>query len=290
MRLLTRIPRLVATLIMVVSVVGYMVFVHSSHLDRKDLSSLVIEQTGVEALKPQPVESELVAPAKSSFTEMKKAWSIDPSQTGGYGKEWSGSTTSGDAVTQLVELLPTSAEAKLVRAEAVAEYSDTKTLKAADTTLTSRFTLSTVPGAVGVTLVTAKSGTTSATSGTAIVYQIGRVVAVEYIQSSTGGLTRANATTIAVAEHALLERNEPTFSMVVTSRPLWSSVIYILAAVVLIGLVLIVPRWVGRRRIHQHARRETQARYEYRARGAKAMRRRRPPTWAQPARRARSTR
>jgi hypothetical protein len=290
MELRARPPQLVAALILVASVVGYVLFVQSSHIDRTHLSSLVIEHTGVGALKPKPAESELVAPAKSSFAEMKKAWSVDPSQTGGYGKEWGGSTASGDAATQLIQLLPSSTEAKLVRSEAVAEYSDTKTLKAAHTTLTSRFTLPKVSGAFGLNFVTAKSTTTSAASGIAIVYRIGRVVAVEYVQSSTRGLTRADATTIADAEHALLERAEANFSMVVTSRPLWPSVIYVLATLALMGLVLIVPRWVHRRRIRHQARRNAQARYEYRARGGKALRRHRPPEWAQPARRLRSTR
>jgi hypothetical protein len=286
MRRVARTPQLVAALIVVVSVVGYVLFVQSSHIDRKHLSSLVIEHTGVKALKPKPVEAQIVPPAKSAFAEMKKAAVKDASQTGGFGKEWSGSTASGDAATQLIELLPTSAQAKTVRSEAVAEYTDSKALKA-DTTVTSRFTLPTVPGSFGVSFVTAKSSTTTAASGTAIVYRIGRAVAVEYTQSSTGGLTRADATTIANAEHALLERSEADFTMVVRARPFWPSVVYALATLVIVGLILIIPGWVSRRRIRQQARRDARARYEYRARGGKAMRRRRPPAWAQPGRRTR---
>ena len=287
MRLVARIPQLVAALVVLVSVVGYVLFVQNSHIDRKHLSSLVIEHTGVRALKPKPVEAEIVPPAKSAFAEMKKAAVTDPSQTGGFGKEWSGSTASGDAATQLIELLPTSVQANIVRSEALAEYTDSKALKAADTTVTSRFTLQTVSGAFGVSFVTAKSSATTATSGTAIVYRIGRAVSVEYVQTSTGGLTRADAATIASAEHALLERGEADFTMVVTTRPFWPSVIYALATLVIAGLILIVPGWVVRRRIRRQARRDAQARHEYRARGGKALRRRRPPAWAQPARRTR---
>ncbi len=289
MGLFARVPQLAIALTVVVSVVGYLLLVQNSQIDRKHLSALVVEHTGVQTLKPTPVESELVAPAKSEFAEMKRAWSINPSQTGGYGKEWSGSTASGDAATQLVELLPSSTQARLVRSEAVTEYSDTNTLKAVHTSLTSRFTLPTVPGSFGASFVTTKSSTTAAASGTAIVYQVGRVVAVEDIQSSSGGVTRADATKLANAEHTLLEHSEANFSMVETSRPLLLSLIYVLASLVLIGLVLIVPRRLGRRRIRQQARRNAQARYGYRARGAKTMRRR-PPAWAQPGRRARSIR
>jgi hypothetical protein len=212
MGLFARIPRLVAAVILCFSLVGYALFVHDSHIDRNHLSSLVIKHTGVQALKPKPAESETVAPAKSAFAEMKKAVANDPSGTGGYGKEWGGSTASGDAATLLVELLPSAAQAELVRSEAVAAYSNTKTLKAAHTTLTSRFTLSTVSRAFGVSFITAKSSTTSATSGTAIAFRIGRVVAVEYMQTSTGGLTRADAVKIAGAEHSLLEQSEADFS------------------------------------------------------------------------------
>ena len=49
--------------------------------------------------------------------------------------------------------------------------------------------------------------------------------------------------------------------MVVTSRPFWPSVIYVLATLVVVGLILIVPGWVGRRRIRRQARLEAQARY-----------------------------
>lgn len=108
MEVFPRMPQLAMALTVVASVVGYLLLVQNSQIDRKHLSALVIQHTGVQTLKPTPVASELIAPAKSQFTEMKKAWSFDPGQTGGYGKERSGSTASGDAATQLVELLPSS--------------------------------------------------------------------------------------------------------------------------------------------------------------------------------------
>ena len=46
MELRARPPQLVAALILVASVVGYVLFVQSSHIDRTHLSSLVIEHTG----------------------------------------------------------------------------------------------------------------------------------------------------------------------------------------------------------------------------------------------------
>jgi hypothetical protein len=116
------------------------------------------------------------------------------------------------------------------------------------------------------------------------------VVAVEYLQSSTGGLSRTDATTIARAEHALLERNEPAFSLTRTTRPLALSVVYGLVTLLVAGLILFLPGLVRRRRARRQARREEQARYELRARGGKAMRRRRPPAWAQPGRRPIDTR
>ncbi len=117
MGLSARIPQLAIALTVVASVVGYLLLVQNSQIDRKHLSALVAEHTGVQTLKPTPVASELVAPAKSEFTEVKKAWSIDPSQTGGYWKERSGSTASGDAATQLVEVPPRSTQASLVRSD-----------------------------------------------------------------------------------------------------------------------------------------------------------------------------
>jgi len=283
-------PRVVASVVVVVAALGYVVLVKSTRIDHSSLSALVIPQTGLTALKPKPVDAEFVAPTKSAFAAVKEAASSDPGETGGYGKEWSGSTSSGDAATQLVEFLPTSAQARLVRAEAEAEYSDKSSLQAAHITVTARFSVPTVPGAFGVRVATAKSSTTSATTGTAIVFQQGRVVAVEYLQSSTGGLSRADATTVAEAEHALLERSEPGFSMTRTTRPLALSLLCGLATLVVAGLILFLPGLLRRRRARRQARQREQARYEYRARGGKAMRRRRPPAWAQRARSAGSIR
>jgi hypothetical protein len=113
---------------------------------------------------------------------------------------------------------------------------------------------------------------------------------VAYLQSSTHGLDRADAIALARKENALLERSEPGFSLLQTTRPLALSVIYGLITLLVAGLILIAPGLVRRRRGRRQARRDEQTRYEYRARGGKAMRRRRPPAWAQRARSAGSIR
>ena len=267
-----------------------MVFVKSTRVDRASLSTLVIDRTGATALKSKPVESELVSPQKSAYAAVKKAAATDPDATGGYGKEWRGSTASGAAATQLVELLPSSAQARTVRAEAEAAYTDAASLKAANTTVTGHFTVPAAANAYGVSFATAASSTTSATTGTAIVFQQGRVVAVAYLQSSTGGLSRTDATTMARAEDALLEREEPSFSLTQTTRPLALSVLYFLVTALVAGLILLLPVLLRRRRARRQARREEQARREYRARGAKSLQRRRQPAWAQKARSAGSNR
>jgi hypothetical protein len=278
--------RLLAAVVVGFAVVGYVVFVKTTRTDGTRLSALVISQTGVGALKSKPVDAEFVAPTKSAFAAVKKAAASDPEETGGYGREWSGSTASGDAATQLVELLPTSGQAKAARTEAEAEYTDAAALKAARTTVTAHFSVPGVAGAFGVRVATAKSSTASATIGTAVVFQQGRVIAVEYLQSSTGGLSQADATAIAQSEHALLARREPGFSLTQTTRPPMLSVVYGLVTVVVATLILTVPGLVRRRRARRQARHIEQTRYEYRARGGKAMRRRRPPAWAQRARSA----
>jgi hypothetical protein len=281
-----RLPELLATVIVALGATGYVVFVQGSRVDRGHLATLIVPRTGSKVLKSKPVESQYVDPGKSGFAAMKKAAVVNPTETGGYGREWSGSTTSGDVATQLVEVLPTAAQAKVVRTEAVAEYSDSSTLAAQHTTVTARFHVPTVPGAFGVSFATAKSTTTDAATGSAIVFRVGRVVSVGYVESTTGGLDPANAESLARAEHVLLEKSEPGFSMVQTTRPLALSVVYGVVTALAVGLVLVLPLGIRRRRVRRQAKREEQARHEYRARGGKAMRRRRPPAWAQ---RARST-
>jgi hypothetical protein len=278
---IAHLPRILTSGVVVVAAAGYVVFVKSTRIDRASLSTLVIDKTAVTALKSKPVASEFVSPQKSAYAAVKRAAASDPDGTGGYGKEWSGSTASGDAATELVELLPTSAQARSVRAEAEAAYTDASALKAAHTTVTAHFTVPTVADSFGVTFATAASSTTSATTGTAIVFGQGRAVAVEYLQSSTGGLSRTDATTLARAEDALLEQKEPPFSLTQTTRPLTLSVVYFLVTALVAGLILLVPGLVRRRRARRQERRDEQARREYRARGAKSLRRRRQPAWAQ---------
>jgi hypothetical protein len=284
MRGLGQTPRLVAVLIAAVSAVGYVHFVQTSHLDRKGLASLLIEHTGIKALKSKPVQSEVVDPLKSAFAALKASAKRDPADTGGFGEEWSGSKSSGDAATLLVEFLPTSSQAIVVRTQALAEYTNQKTLKAADTTVTARFTLPQVAGARGISYLTVKSSTTGATSSSSIVFQFDRAVAVVYLQTSSNGLGRADAEELATSEYALLERREPGFSIMATDRPVEATLIYALVTITLVALILTIPGLVRRRKIRRQKRQDERARYEYRARGAKSLRRRRPPSWAQRAR------
>src|ERR1019366_6897765 len=50
-------PRVLATVVVVVAAVGYVVLVKSTRIDRTSLSALVIDRTGVTALKSKPVDS-----------------------------------------------------------------------------------------------------------------------------------------------------------------------------------------------------------------------------------------
>ena len=120
------------------------------------------------------------------------------------------------------------------------------------------------------------------------VFQVNRAVVGEVLAFPTLR-PLSDTTKIADAEHALLVRTEPSFSMLRTTAPVLASVIWWVVAVLVAAAAFFVPEWapdVLERRRATHAAKELErARSQYRARGRRAVRRHRAPAWRQPGRR-----
>jgi hypothetical protein len=275
---------LAAGLILVVGAVGYVVFVKQTHLDRSRLSQLVIVHPGVPGLKPKAAAEQEVNTERSTYPTVKTSGENDYNHTGAYARNWQGTAASHNAATLLVDLLPNEALAAKTRAEAARLDLAAGSFAAEHFTLSSHFTISGIPGSSGSAYAVAASSTSVAGNAYSIVFRVGRTVVSQLVEAGQGGLTQADAETIARNENSLLQRVEPGFTMEVTTRHFWPSLIYWVIVVVLAVLALVTPGLIRRRRAARLAKRAHREQYQYRSRGRKAVRRHRAPSWAHPRR------
>jgi len=260
--------------VIILAAIGYWFGFQGTRSDPQRLSALIIEHPGSAGLKVRPVSSRAISPSETTWRAVQRAAAIQPDQTGGYSRTWESTKSSSDSMSVLVEVLPTTWDAKLLRKQVLAEYSNAKTLKKEQATVTSRFAVAAVPGAQGVAYQVAASSSTSAGKGTVIAFEVGRAVAMAYVETSTGALGTLDIDAVARTEYALLKDREPSFSLAALTRSALASTIYGLVAVGLAVMAYLAPGLVRRRRARQAAKQAALLRREYRARGSKVLRRR----------------
>ena len=274
----------VALLLIVLAALGYALFVKQTHYDTSRLSRLVVEHPGVRGLKPKAAQARVVPTASSTYPTVKKLGLSDPNETGSFGATWQGPASTRNGATILADLLPTEADAARARAEAAKLDLGAGSFTSVHFTFESHFAVPGVPGSEGSAYSVPASATSTQGNAYTIVLRSGRVVASELVEAGSGGLTRADAVSIARSEHALLQQVEPGFTMQVTTRSLWPSIVYWAVTLVLVALVLTIPGIVRRSREARGLRRAERARYQYRARGRRTVRRGRAPDWSRPRR------
>jgi hypothetical protein len=275
-----------ATALAVLAVVGYVVFVKQTHVDVHRVSALVIRHPGTRPglLKAAAPRAQLVPTSSSTYATVKKLGLRDPDETASFARTWQGVGATHRAATVLVDLLPDETAAATTRAEAAKLDLGATSFASAGFVRTSRFSVPGVAGSEGSVYAVPASATNPAGTAYTLVYRVGRVVVSMLAETGPGGLTRSDAEAIARAEHDLVARVEPGFSLAVTTRQLWVSVVYIVVAAAVVLLALALPGLVRRqRRVHQE-RAAVRARYQYRARGRKTVRRHRTPDWSRPRR------
>ena len=172
-----------------VGAVGYVVFVKRTQLETSRLSQLLIVHPGVAGLDAKAKQFELVPGSSSSYATVKKSAKSDPDETGGVARLWEGSSSSHNALTLLVNLLPDTAAARSTRAEAAAADLGPSSYSSEHLTFTNRFGVPGVPGALGSAYAEAASSTSVAGHGYAVVFRVGRTVVSELVQGGTSTLT-----------------------------------------------------------------------------------------------------
>ncbi|HUZ09171.1 MAG TPA: hypothetical protein VMU76_03290 [Acidimicrobiales bacterium] len=274
----------VAVLVVVLAALGYALFVKQTRYDTARLSELVIEHPGVKGLKPKAAQAQVVPTASSTYPTVKQLGLSDANGTGSFAATWQGPSSTHDGATVLADLLPTDAAAGKVRTEAAKADLGAGSFSSAKFTLRSHFGVAGVPGAAGSAYSVPESSTSTGGDAYTIVSRFDRVVVSELVESAANGLTQADAVSIARSEYSLLQQVEPGFTMQVTTRPFRPSIIYGAVTLALVALVLVLPGIVRRRRAARHLRQAERARYQYRARGRRAVRRHRTPDWSRPRR------
>jgi hypothetical protein len=276
--------------VVILAVAGFFVFIRASHVDRKLLGNLVVHQTSIHGLKPRPKLASSIALSTSSFKIVKQSTKTDPDATGIYEIEWTSSTKADLDAGILLQLLPDPASAHKALIDSEKQFGTKPQLSGETVSAGTAFSVPGVPAAHADSYAM-KASATGKSSGYAytVVFQQGRAVATELVESSDTKRSVEGAASLAHAEDALLVRAGPGFSMLRTTTPVVASVVFIAIALMIAVGAFFVPEWAleawARRRAHQEAKARERARSQFQARGRRAVRRHRAPAWRQPGRR-----
>ena len=284
-----RLARVVVVLVLALA--GFLLVVRSTHADHDLLGNLVIRRISISALPSRPAFTSSIPASDSPFKVIKDAGKKDPDRTGLYEKEWATSTnkTGNLEAGLLVQLLPDSKTAGEVFTKSKKQFVTSPSLTGQTVSAGTAFSIPSVPGAFAEWHAMTSSSTNKSDGyAYTAVFRVNRVVVGEVLAFPTLR-PLSDTTKMAQAEHALLVRSEPSFSMLRTTTPVLASVIWWLAAVLVAAAAFFVPEWAPdmlERRRSSHAAKELErARSQYRARGRRAVRRHRAPAWRQPGRR-----
>jgi hypothetical protein len=285
----TRVRALRAGVVVVLAVVGFFLFIRTSRPDPQQLSRLVISHTSVPGLRHrEPVLSRSVPAGGSSFAVVRQAAKSNPNETGLYEMEWEISASSPPQAGVLLTLMPNEAMAVKAFDDSVKLLSTGPKLENSTGSKPMPFAVPSVPGARASASQLSSSGKPVGYS-----YEIdlhfGRVAASNLVVTSNTTFSPSAAIRDAQNEYSVLVSNEPGFSLVQTSTPLTTTIVYVAVAVLIAAGAFFVPELAietRRRRRERHAERERdRQRSQYRARGRRAVQRHKAPAWRQSARR-----
>lgn len=277
-------------MVLVLALVGYLLFVRTSHVDHELLRGLVIQRPPVEGLRAHPSLAESIDPSTSTFKVVKQAAKSDPGSTGIYEIEWTSSSKSLFEAGILFQLLPDSEKAHTALVDSRKQFGSKPQLTGETLSSGTAFGVPGVPGAVA-TSYTMTSTSSQGASGYAytVLYQFDRAVVTELIERSGTHIDTSPAISVAQAERSLLASAEPGFSLVHSPTPVISTIVYAVVALALATAAYFAPEWAiaasARRREHREQKERERARSQYRARGRRAVRRHAAPAWRQPRRR-----
>lgn len=281
-----------AAVVVGLAVAGYLFFIPQTKVDRQQLGSLVISRTAVPGVPAKARVSQSVDPSRSTFSVTKAAARHDPDHTGLFAREWYVTSGAPPEAGIVIQLLPDDDSARRVAADVVKSLYTLPVLQGETARPAERFDLAGVPGGLAAAFALADSAVPAkGIVGYAYktVYRVGRVVVTELVEDTLPRRSPGPVGADARAGRALLQREEPGFSLIRSHVPSTASIVYgVVALVVVVGAV-ILPEWVasyrGRRREHREQRARERDREQYLARGRRTVKRGAAPPWAQPKKR-----
>ena len=212
------------------------------------LAALVVQKPPP-GFSTKPAAANTIKPSSSSFSEVKAAAKKSKDSTGAYSVEWA-KTGSNDAVSMVISYLPSPPDAAKVQQEAHTAYTSSGSLKSDAYTYVGPVA---VPGIPGASAAAFKASTSGNPPLVVVAFQEGRAQATVFVGlSAPPTAVESTAVSFARSEYQHLRSALSGFSLVRTTWPALSAVLYWAVAAVLLAVGLTWPamrRRAARRRI-----------------------------------------
>lgn len=201
----------------------YFAFVSVDKIDTHRMSQLVVA-TPPAGFKPKPAAANPVPASSSHFAALKAAAKRSPHSTGSYSIEWADSTGGVNAVSLVVSVLPSPADAARVQAEAKSTYLSKTSLKAESYTYAGPVAVAPVPGAAAAFFT---PSTLTNPPVVVVAFQTGRGQVTEFLGiPGSKQAIESEAVSFAHTEYEHLRAALPGFSLVKTTRPVVATIVY----------------------------------------------------------------
>ena len=215
-------------------------------VQRGRLASLVVPKPPA-GFNPKPVAANPISPSSSQFEAVKAAGKRSPDSTGGYSIEWtdaSAPSSGTNAVSLVVSVVPSPADAVKVQAQAESAYASKSSLKADGYTYANPVPVPSIPGAAAAFFT---PSTLTNPPLVVVAFHVGRAQVTEFIGIPGEKQAIENeAVSFARSEYDHLRAVLPAFSLSTTSYPLVASLVYWLVAAAVVLAVVFGPFLRGR--------------------------------------------
>jgi hypothetical protein len=278
MRRLWLVP--VVVVVFVLAGVGYWAFGTSLKIDRSVMSRLAVPSTGIPSFKAKPYVHGVQQFASVPSRIVSQEAARDPANTGIYAIGWKNASDTNDA-DLLIEFLPTDATAETARKSFETQYANKKDYGAAGLTRLGDFAIPEIPGVFTSSFASETRGSPTSYVDV-IVFRVGRVAVSTVVNAHKRAGLDGHASSFAVSEKNLLEREEPGFSMSSkVHRPitaLWWGLGALVVCALVVGTAPLL-RYRRARREHHVERLRHRQQQHITARGGKVLKRRPAPAW-----------
>lgn len=229
------------------SFVSYQALIPQTHVVPSRLARLVTSHPGVKAFDIKPTSALVQSVAKSGIKPLEAAAKQFPAETGIYSKVWQPSP-SGAAATEVIAFLsPSSSTARSIYQLLRTQRLSSKANAVNSLVRLSTFSVSGITGSAGAIYGSSAKPSTATTAPTlgAVVFRVGRVVALTELVNTSG--TQSSVEVVARSEATQLRAVEPGFTLAIVTYPKLASIVWGIESLLLLLIVgylpFGLPRW-----------------------------------------------